>query len=238
MDGPVYKCENIKRSKCWWKGSVRGDVWIQDQNGEWTEVNAVGSFVYLEDKQSGIRVDTQFTQIGTGTVTTSVAVSARGKVIVANKGRIIINGKKLPKTKRSILLRFIGKEIKVRYSSKSKNTIVIRGLTEERIGLVFDTVTSTYTVNVAAEDTAKGLFTDPQNPAKYQLPKNKSKFNKYVAFKMLRSQHGTPEERKKGMECCHVLHSEEKMNECISDFIRTKSCFLHEFQNNTPDLIN
>jgi len=79
---------------------------------------------------------------------------------------------------------------------------------------------------------------DPENPAKYQLTPKKSKFDTYIGFKMLRNENGTPEERKKGMQCCHLLDSDAKINECISDFIRSKTCFSNEFKHNEPNLIN
>jgi len=175
LDGPVYKCENTKKSKCWWRGAIRGDVWIQDQNGEWTEVNAIGSFRYLDDKENGLKVDTQFTQLGHGSVTSSIIVTARGKVIKSNKGLISINGKTLPKTKTGLVIRFIGNNIKISHIKRHKFTTIIKGLTEERMGFIYDPSTKTCELNVVSEENSKGLFVDPQNPAKYQLTKEKIK---------------------------------------------------------------
>jgi len=145
--------------------------------------------------------------------------------------------KTLPKSKTGLLLRFIGKNIKISHIKGHKHTTIIKGLTEERMGFVYDPSTQTYELNVVSEDTSKGLFVDPQNPAKYQLSKEKSKFDAYVEFKMLRNEHGTPEQRKKAMECCHLLGSEIKVHQCMHDFIKTGKCFVHEFSNHQPDLI-
>jgi len=91
--GPSFKCENIKKSKCWWKGAVRGDVWVKGSNGEWTEVNAVGSFVYLENKQYDYSVNTQFTKEGYGSITTGIVVKSKKSTLSAGmNGRIRING--------------------------------------------------------------------------------------------------------------------------------------------------
>jgi len=54
---------------------------------------------------------------------------------------------------------------------------------------------------------------------------------------MLRNENGTPEQRKKAMECCHLLESESKVHQCIHDFIKTGKCFVKEFSNHQPDLI-
>jgi len=98
-DGPVYKCENIKKSHCWWRGGIRGDVWIQDSNGQWQEVNAVGSFRYLNDKRNGVKVDTQFTQFGSGSITTGIVIKARKHIIKTSHGKVYLNGKKISRKK-------------------------------------------------------------------------------------------------------------------------------------------
>jgi len=241
MDGPNYKCENIKRSKCWWRGAIRGDVWIQDQNGEWQEVNSIGTFKYLDDIQSGIKVYTQFVKKGKGSVTSSIAISARGKIIKAKNGRIKINRKKLPKTRRPLHIKFIGNHVRTSIRKEGqKNSVMITGLTEDRMDFTYDPNTNTYELTVSSQENSKGLFVDPENPAKYQISENESKslFHKYIAFSMLRNENGTPEVRKKAMECCHLLNSDSKINQCMSDYIRTKECFVHEFSNHQPDIIS
>jgi len=111
-NGPVFQCENIKRSLCWWRGAIRGDVWIQDQNGDWKEVNAIGSFRFLEDKQSGIVINTQFTQVGSGSVTSAIIFNARGTTIKTNnKGQVSINGKHIKHTHKTLLIKFVGKKL-------------------------------------------------------------------------------------------------------------------------------
>jgi len=48
---------------------------------------------------------------------------------------------------------------------------------------------------------------------------------------MIRSVEGTPEQRKKAMGCCHLIKSEEKLHECISDYIKTGKCLINSFRN-------
>jgi len=237
-DGPVYKCENIKKSKCWWRGAVRGDVWIQDSNGQWVEVNAVGSFRYLTDRQNAIKVDTQFSQFGSGSITTGIVVRARKHVIKTEHGKVFLNGKKISKKGHNIRINFIGNHVKYHLSKKHKHyKTFIRGLTEQRFGFVYDIKTKSYELTVISESGSRGLFVDPLNPAKYQLTEKQSKFSSFVGFKMLQSTEGTPEQRRKAMDCCHILHSEEKLQECISDYVRTGHCLVSSFKKNQPDLI-
>jgi len=229
-DGPVYKCENIKRSKCWWRGSIRGDVWIQDQNGEWQEVNAVGSFRYLEDVQSGISIDTQFTKLGQGSITTSIIISARNNVIKTSNGLVFLNGKQISKDNQNLDINFVGKFVKFLAKGKG-HSVVIHGLAAEKFGFSYDPATKSYQLNVISQENSKGLFVDPLNPAKYQLKEKKSKFDTFVKFHMIRSVEGTPEQRKKAMGCCHLIKSEEKLHECISDYIKTGKCLINSFRN-------
>jgi len=229
--GPAFRCENIKRSKCWWRGAVRGDVWIQDQNGEWQEVNVVGSFRYLDDKEAGIKVDTQFTQVGSGSVTSSIVLSTRGSVIKAREdGSVLINGKSFSSKTGTLMIRFIKKKVITKVLKKSqKNTTIILGLTSDRLGFVYDKKTKSYELTVVSQDLSKGLFVDPANPKKYQLTKKNSLFDKFIAFKNVVSNEGTPKQRKKAFQCCQHLDSDAKVNQCISDFIKTKKCFVEEF---------
>lgn len=196
QDGPVYKCHNIKRSKCWWRGSIRGDVWIQDQNGEWQEVNAVGSFRYLSDVQSGISIDTQFTQVGHGSITSSIVISARNKVIKTSNGKVFLNGKQISKDNQNLDINFIGKNVKFNVKGKGHRTL-IHGLAAQKFGFTYDPTTKSYQLTVISQDNSKGLFVDPLNPAKYQLTEKNSKFDSYIKFQMIRSVEGTPEQRKK-----------------------------------------
>jgi hypothetical protein len=236
-DGPQYRCENIKRLKCWWRGSVRGDVWIQDQNGEWQEVNCIGSFRYLDDKESGIKIDTQFTQVGSGSVTSSIVLRARGKIIKANKdGSVFINGKKINRSG-PIIIRFIKNHVIVKQLKKGDNNLtIVRGLTEDRLGFVYDIKSKSYELTVATQELSQGLFVDPENPRKYQLKKSDSRFDNYIKFKHLPDTNGTPTERRAAMQCCHLLDSDAKVNECVSDFIRTGRCFVEEYTKENPNL--
>jgi len=118
-DGPVYKCENIKKSHCWWRGGIRGDVWIQDSNGQWQEVNAVGSFRYLNDKRNGVKVDTQFTQFGSGSITTGIVIKARKHIIKTSHGKVYLNGKKISRKNHNLKIQFVGKHAKVIVSKKN-----------------------------------------------------------------------------------------------------------------------
>jgi len=147
--------------------------------------------------------------------------------------------KKISRKNHNLKIQFVGKHAKVIVSKKKSHRTIITGLTEARFGFVYDAVTKSYELTVIAEEDSKGLFVDPLNPAKYQLPeKKKSSFKHYVPFKMLTSTQGTPEQRKKkGMQCCHILHSEEKLQECMADYIRTGKCLVTSFKKGQPDLI-
>jgi len=235
-NGPVFQCENIKRSLCWWRGAIRGDVWIQDQNGDWKEVNAIGSFRFLEDKQSGIVINTQFTQVGSGSVTSAIIFNARGTTIKTNnKGQVSINGKHIKHTHKTLLIKFVGKKIVTKLIKGNKHLTVIRGLTEDKLGFVYDPSSKSYELTVSAQDLSTGLFTDPSHPKKYQLKQSQSKFDTYIDFKLLKKVKGTPQLRKKAMQCCHLLDTELKVHQCISDFIRTKKCLVTEYTEENPN---
>jgi len=131
-------------------------------------------------------------------------------------------------------IKFVGKNVK--FSSKGKgHKTVIHGLAPEKFGFTYDPATKSYQLTVISQDNSKGLFVDPLNPAKYQLTEKVSKFDKYLKFQMIRSVEGTPEQRNKAMACCHLLKSEEKLHECISDFIKTGKCLINSFKNVKPD---
>jgi len=236
QDGPVYKCHNIKRSKCWWRGAIRGDVWIQNQNGDWTEVNAQGTFNYLTDKETGIVINTQFSRLGSGSVTSAISISARGKTIVANRrGKITINGKRVHrKPGHSLLIKFIHNRVTIKSVKGHPRLTKIRGLSEEKLGYIYDRKTKSYQLTLYAYNSSTGLFTDPEHPVRYQIAKKSSKFKRYVPFKLIVSKHGTVEERRKGMKCCHLLPTESKLNKCINDYVRTKRCFVDQYTNQNP----
>jgi len=232
--GLLFKCENIKRSKCWWRGSIRGDVWIQDQNGEWVEVNAVGSFRYLYDKESDLKIDTQFTSFGSGSITSSIIIRARGSTIKANSdGSVEINGKKHLRNGK-LIIKFIDRKIVTKSKPKGDNITIIKGLTNDKLGFIYEKDSKSYGLSVQASEHARGLFVDPEHPKKYQLLPKNSKFERYIEFKVLTETEGTKEERKRAFECCHLLNSDVKVNQCMSDFIRTKTCLIKEYHENNP----
>jgi len=172
-DGPAFRCENLKRSKCWWRGAVRGDVWIQDQNGEWNEVNVEGSFRYLDDKENGIVVDTQFSKQGSGSVTTAIILSARKSTIKATRdGVVSINNKKYTTSSGTLLIKFLHNRVTTKIIKNSqKFTTIIRGLTSDRLGFVYDPKTKSFELTVVSQELSKGLFVDPEFPRSYQLSK-------------------------------------------------------------------
>jgi len=158
------------------------------------------------------------------------------KTIVANRrGKITINGKRVHrKPGHSLLIKFIHNRVTIKSVKGHPRLTKIRGLSEEKLGYIYDRKTKSYQLTLYAYNSSTGLFTDPEHPVRYQIAKKSSKFKRYVPFKLIVSKHGTVEERRKGMKCCHLLPTESKLNKCINDYVRTKRCFVDQYTNQNP----
>jgi len=100
-------------------------------------------------------------------------------------GVIRVNGKRIKR--KTAIFDFSRKQFKVRKFKARRGNYEIRGLTKERFSFKYNRHTKSYEIVVGS--TSKhhsGLYVHPRQVQKYQLTREKSKFNRYIAFRKLK----------------------------------------------------
>jgi len=207
----------------------RGDVWLRDANKKWVDVNAIGTFNYLKDNKINLNIFVQFGKLGRGSVLSAVAVSYKGKTIVAeNDGSVTINGKLLEAP--SAVFSFENNQFNVKADNSEFGIYSFTGILKEGFKIHYEKISKSYMIVI--ESTAshhKGLYVDPTHPAAHQIKKEESLFRNYISFEVLNKVVAKAQELKFANKCCSSL-SETKKKECRLDFIRTGLCFIEQYK--------
>jgi len=199
---------------------------MQGRDGKFYDVNDRGTFLYLEDSKIGLKVKTQFTADGKGTVISSVAIEVRGKTIVAESdGTVQVDGETIEQ--KGAAFDFSDDKFTIRKFKKGHYEVV--GLKRDRLAFNYDKDTQAYEVEIGTvEKHHVGLYVDPRHPKLYQVSEEESPFEEYVQFKFVRPLKATPKQLKEAKECCKKLEG-EKHRECVSDYVRVGKC-LHYYK--------
>jgi hypothetical protein len=213
----------------------RGDVWLQDKNGNYIDVNVMGTFSYLRDVKHGIEIDAQFGQMGLGSVISGVSVSARNNVIKAERnGEVSLNGRVVKE--KSAIFQYNGNTVQIlKLNAKTPGLYIIKGLRDERLSFRYFPKLKSFDIAAESKELlTTGLFSDPANPKKYILSKKQSKFAKYVAFDYLDESSGNKDQIGEALKCCGKLKTKIAQENCKKDYYRTDVCFADEYTADLP----
>jgi len=212
----------------------KGDVWLQDKNGNWLDVNVVGTFRYFRDSNNKFDVDVQFGSINLGSAITAVAIIARGNVIKGEKnGLVTLNGRLI--AEKSAILKFDNDKVEIKkLVTKEPGLFIIEGLRKEQLSFRFFAKVGSYDIKESTTVShSEGVFSDPTNPKKYVISKKESKFTNYIAFGKNDVSTGNPEQKQEAEKCCGKLIGKDK-EMCETDYYRTDVCFADEYTANLP----
>jgi hypothetical protein len=224
---PVFRPRPfVPRARPVFRRRGRGDVWLQDSNKKWIDLNYDGTFNYLRDNKINLKIDAQFSNLGKGSVISAVAIQARGKKIVAESdGKVTVNGELVKFD--SAIFDFEKNTFNIFKLDGKKGIFEIRGLREDRFSFEYESESKSYMIVVGSlEKHHYGLYAHPRNIAKYQISKNESIFSNYIAFKKLKEVKPTKEQIEGAAKCCDKYEG-EKQKECKSDFVRTGECLTY-----------
>jgi len=208
----------------------RGAIWLQGKHHRWFNVKAVGTFDYLIDNKNNLKIQVQFGKLGKGSVIRSVAVSYKGKKIVAEKDGSVYVDEKIYEAP-SAEFNFENDQFNIKPDNSGFGIYTFTGISRESFKIHYEKDSKSYVILI--QSTAKhhlGLYVKPKHARRYQVQKEASLFKKFIPFRFLNAVVQNENNEKEAKECCHKLKNETKRKECKIDFIRTGSCLIQQYK--------
>jgi len=153
----------------------------------------------------------------------------------SKNGVIRVNGKRIKR--KSAIFDFSKHHFKVLKFKSRIGNYEVRGLRKERFSFKYNRHTRSYTIVVGSlTKQHSGFYAHPKQAQKYQLTREKSKFNKYIDFRHLRIIKPTEITIRRAKKCCKVVRKISTRRQCFRDYVRTRKCFHVYRRKHKPSL--